>query len=192
MVQHWENLGKLDFLVGVKIWNFWKFQFFKIFYHHNDYCVKVWAKMNLNSWFYNTFNFQGFCPENSDFSTNVLYQNGHKFWYHEILLKCVICIYVKSKKVLRVHMHAPLQCQTQYRGWSKFASPPAPHPHSWNRVNPFNARLIFQKSHLAQTMCLFVLYNHAKNREGSWSWLGEKDKISCNCRSRLFQRSDLV
>ena len=37
---------------------------------------------------------------------------------------CYICIYVKIKKVSRVNVLAPLQCQTKYRGWCKFASAP--------------------------------------------------------------------
>ena len=42
---------------------------------------------------------------------------------HEILPKGVIHMNVKSKKVSRVYMDGPQQCELKYRGWSKFASP---------------------------------------------------------------------
>ena len=50
----------------------------------------------------------------------------------ELLPKCVIHVYIESKKVSRVYMHAPLQCQIKISRVIQICITP------WNRVKAIN------------------------------------------------------
>ena len=103
----------------------------------------------------------------------IIFESSH----HEILQKYVVYVYVKSKKVLRVYMHAPLQCQTKYRGWCKFASTPPPR----NRVK---ITILLPSGYT--NYCLWYIWIPGNRDLLKWLWRLFKTKVSYASSTRSF------
>ena len=79
---------------------------------------------------------------------------------HEVLPKCVIYAYVECKKLSWVYMHAPLQCQTKYRWWCKFASPPQKENKVKEFGGPHNFLISFQNFNISIESILSLPYRY--------------------------------
>ena len=108
LVQNWKNR---DSFVGGQNLICLKFRFSTLLYPHYEYCVKIWAKMNVNSLFYSIFSFQRFVQKIRIFDERAIpkwpwFLNASTY-NHEILPKCVIYVNLKSKKSFKsVHAWA--------------------------------------------------------------------------------------
>ena len=80
----WSKMAKIGISSwGVKLWNFFSIEF--------EYCVKILTKMNLNSWFYSTFNFP---KNNKREGTFIWHQRVITFLHRHIVNRHIVNIYI--------------------------------------------------------------------------------------------------
>ena len=98
------KLGKSIFIRrGLKFKILWDFIFSSFLYDHYKYSVKIWAKINSNSWSYSTFNFEAFEQKILIFNQRAVPQCPYVLiatTYKHKILKCFIMLKLKSFKSL--------------------------------------------------------------------------------------------